>query len=282
MFFETKKGKYTEEENELIIKALNEGLKEGKKEREILKELSEQLKRGYSGVMSHVRKLRSEYPDRFHSLENSSESGNRLNSWEKEEEELVIRTVNEFLEEGKSLSAAISELEKKLSRTQGAIYQRIYTLRRKHPEKFKHLPAQRPRRRRQLQDWPFHPSLQQVNQTFPVSSNQHSVKDISGTNQQLTKAFHQMHTYNQSLLSPSDSRTDNASSLTEEEELVLKAFEKKYGRPNNEARSKLLSLMRTYGTTRVSVAMFTLTEDKTFPSHIIEFLEKHLINHKFL
>ena len=277
MFFETKKGKYTEEENELIIKTMNEGLKEGKKEREILKELSEQLKRGYSGVMSHVRKLRSEYPDRFHSLENSPDGGNRLNSWEKEEEELVIDTVNEYLEEGKSLSAAISELEKKLSRTQGAIYQRIYTLRRKHPEKFKHLPVQRPRRRRQLHDWPFHPSLQQVNQSFPVPS-----KDLSGTNRQLTTAFHQMHTYQQSLLTPSDDRTDHALSMTPEEELVLKAFEKKYGRPNNEAKSKLLSLMRTYGTTRVSVAMFTLTEDKAFPSHIIEFLEKHLINHKFL
>lgn len=29
--FETKKGKYTEEENELIIKTMNKGLKEGKK-----------------------------------------------------------------------------------------------------------------------------------------------------------------------------------------------------------------------------------------------------------
>ncbi len=275
MFFETKKGKYTDKENELIIEAFNEGIKEGKKEREILKELSEQLKRGYSGVMSHVRKLRSEYPDRFHCYENSADNFHRLNSWEPEEEELVIETVNKFLEEGKSLSNAISELEKKISRTQGAIYQRIYTLRRKQPEKFKHLPVHRPRRRRSLQEWPFNQSIHSMTNVYPASSNPAGTQ-MPSTDQLITKPDSR-HTYPQSLVSTSNSGSDQPL-MAEEEEMVLKAFEKKFGRPNNDARSRLIQIMRKYGTTHVSIAMFTLTEDKAFPSHIIDFLEQRLVN----
>lgn len=275
MFFETKKGKYTDKENELIIEAINEGIKEGKKEREILKELSEQLKRGYSGVMSHVRKLRSEYPDRFYCYENSGDNSQRLNSWDPEEEELVIDTVNRYLEEGKSLSNAISELEKKLSRTQGAIYQRIYTLRRKQPDKFKHLPVHRPRRRRSLQDWPFNQAIHSINNVYPVSSNPAGTQ-MPVSSDQILKPDSRP-SYPQPLVSSSKSGSDQIL-LAEEEEMVLKAFEKKFGRPNNDARSRLIQIMRKYGTTRVSIAMFTLAEDKAFPAHIIDFLEQRLLN----
>ncbi|MBA4601410.1 hypothetical protein [Thermoactinomyces mirandus] len=225
--------------------------------------------------MSHVRKLRSEYPDRFHCYENSADNSHRLNSWDPEEEALVINTVNKFLEEGKSLSNAISELEKKLSRTQGAIYQRIYTLRRKQPEKFKHLPVHRPRRRRSLQDWPFNQTS--INSLYPVPSN-HTGEQISATDQQRLTTEDSINTYPQPLISSSNSGSDQMLTAEEEEEMVLKAFEKKFGRPNNDARSRLIAIMRKYGTTRVSIAMFTLTEDKAFPSHIVDFLERRLLN----
>ncbi len=157
--YDTKKGRYTEEENEQIITSLNEGLAQGKNEREIIKELSVKLNRGYAGVMSHIRKLRHEMPDRFTSDNDLKKSGSRLNSWTEEEEKLVIDTVNQFSKAGNPLSAAISALEKKLSRTQGAIYQRIYTLRNKHPELFFKKPLPRPRRRPRLDDWQVHRSL---------------------------------------------------------------------------------------------------------------------------
>jgi hypothetical protein len=280
MIFETKKGKYTKEENETIIRAINEGLKEGKREREILKELSIQLKRGYSGIMSHARKLRSEYPDRFHSYEDLGETGNRLNSWSDEEEEIVINTVNQFLEEGKSLSAAIMELEKKLSRTQGAIYQRIYTLRRKHPERFKHLPAQRPSRRRKFNDWKSqHPMIRSLDEAYSIHSNELA----STAENQLATAIDHLHNYSSSYDSSLSSYLEEQPSIsTLEEEMLLKAFEERYGRPSGEARGKLIELMRKFGCTRVSIAIFTLAEDKAFPAHIIEFLERRLHHHKFI
>lgn len=274
---ETKKGKYTDEENELIIEAINKGLQEGKREREILKELSEQLKRGYAGIMSHVRKLRAEYPDRFHfSEEAAGEGSNRLNSWEEEEEETVIQTVNQFLEEGKSLSAAIAELEKKLSRTQGAIYQRIYTLRRKYPEKFTHLPAQRPRRRRKFQDWQmYRPAIRNLDDAYYSNPEELS----STAEKQLATASDHFHTiHNQSY----GSWPRGNEHTTPEEEMLIKAFEERYGRPNPDTREKLIQLMRTYGCTRVSIALFTLSEDKAFPTVIAEFLEQRLQNHKFI
>ncbi|SEM71686.1 hypothetical protein [Lihuaxuella thermophila] len=272
---ETKKGKYTEEENEQIIEAINKGLQEGKREREILKELSEQLKRGYAGIMSHVRKLRAEYPDRFHFSEEAGEGSNRLNSWEEEEEEIVIQTVNQFLEEGKSLSAAIAELEKKLFRTQGAIYQRIYTLRRKYPDKFTHLPAQRPRRRRKLQDWQiYRPAIRDLDEPYyPNPEGLSSAPTASDT-------LHPLH--NQSFASGVTWPQGNEQPTTPEEEMLIKAFEERYGRPNPDTREKLIQLMRTYGCTRVSIALFTLAEDKAFPTVITEFLERRLQNHKFI
>jgi hypothetical protein len=283
MIFETKKGKYTDEENEIIIRAINDGLKEGKREREILKELSQQLKRGYAGIMSHVRKLRSEYADRFNSYEDSGENWGRLNSWNEEEEELVIQTVNRFLEEGKSLSSAISELEKNLSRTQGAIYQRIYTLRRKHPERFKHLPAQRPRRRHKFHDWQMqHPMIPSLEEAYPIRSALISEELKTTAENQLASAMDHLHTYNQSSFASNQTDTEGTKPLTAEEEMLLKAFEERYGRPNPEARGKIIGLMRTFGCTRVSIALFTLTEDKSFPSHIVDFLEQRLRNHKFL
>ncbi|MRG28756.1 hypothetical protein [Laceyella tengchongensis] len=282
MIFDTKKGKYTDEENQIIIDTMNQGLKEGKREREILKELSQQLKRGYAGIMSHVRKLRSEYPDRFHSYDDQGD-GNRLNSWSEEEEELVIKTVNQFLEEGKPLSQAIAELESQLSRTQGAIYQRIYTLRRKHPDKFTHLPERRQRRRRKMHDWePQHASIPSLDEYS--ARNQSGFDHFSSTaEQQLATAIDHLHTYNKSLFKPiAFNNKDQATSLTNEEEMVIKAFTERYGHLNPESRNKMIDLMRTYGSTRVSIAIFTLAEDKAFPVYILEFLERRLRNHKFL
>lgn len=275
---DTKKGKYTTEENEIIIDSINRGLKEGRKEREIIKELSERLNRGYSGIMSYVRKLRSEYPDRFYYSNNYEENKKlRLNSWEEAEEELVIKTVNEFSERGEPLSAAIAELEKKLSRTQGAIYQRIYSLRRKYPERFHHLPARRPRKQRKA-DWnrkrPIIRPLDEISIQNEVSKQEsdHTV------NQPLTPTLHpSLATHDQPSLYPSSNEP-----LSDEEQLVYQTFEKKYGRPNRKLKGKLIQLMRMYGCTKVSVALFTLTEDKSFPNLIIEILEQHLQNNKFL
>ncbi|SFI99202.1 hypothetical protein [Thermoflavimicrobium dichotomicum] len=276
VMIDPKKGKYTEEENEQIIEAINKGLQEGKREREILKELSEKLNRGYAGIMSHVRKLRSEYPDRFVSLDDSS-STHRLNSWEPHEEELVIDTVNAYTEEGKSLSAAIAELEKKLNRTQGAIYQRIYTLRRKHPEKFKYLPPQRPRRRRKLPDWQINlPVIHNLEETshYPNSSSEELSTAVQN---QLATATNHIQT------PPAPYPTWSPSSpTTNEEEIVFKAFEERYCKPNQETKQKLMQLMRQYGCTRVSVALLTLADDKEFSTLIVDFLAKRLQNDKII
>lgn len=263
---DTKKGKYTDEENETIIKAINRGLQEGSKEREIIKELSIQLNRGYAGIMSHVRKLRSEFPDRFHSSDDYDY--NRLNSWEEKEEELVIQTVNSYLEKGKSLSAAISELERLLSRTQGAIYQRIYTLRRKKPERFNHLPAKRPRKRKQLTNWQTkRPAIRPINE---YASDEQS----TANNQQLASSSNPVHL--------SSSTSFNDENLNEEEQMVYKAFTENYGHPHPEKKNKLVRLMRAYGPTRVAIALFTISEDKEFPNQIINFLEQRLQNHSFI
>ncbi len=266
-----KKGRYTDEENEIIINSINEGLQQGKREREILRELSEKLNRGYAGIMSHVRKLRSEYPDRFVSSDDSSSTG-RLNSWEPHEEELVIEAVNTYSEEGKPLSATIAELEKKLNRTQGAIYQRIYTLRRKYPEKFKHLPPQRPRRRRKLPDWQVNlPVIHDLNDTsaFPNPSPE----ELSSTveNQLATAANH--------IQSPQASLQNWS---TSEEEMVFKAFEERYGKLSPEGKQKLTQLMRQYGCTHVSITLLTLSDDKDFANIIIDFLTKRLQHSKFI
>lgn len=273
---ETKKGKYSDEENERIIQSINEGLLAGKREREVLKELAEELKRGYAGIISHARKLRTEYPDRFHVQEEAGE-GSRLNSWEEEEEKLVIDTVNQFLDKGKSLSAAIEELEKKLSRTQGAIYQRIYTLRRKHPDKFSQLPTQRPRRRRKLESWQIHrPVIRSLDEENPNPSSSISADYHSAVEQQLTSASEFLHQLNP------PNWLSNSPPLNGEEEMLLKAFEERYGRLNPEMKNKMIHLLRTYGCTRVSIALFTLAEDKQFPTLIIKFLENRLQNQKFL
>lgn len=282
---DTKKGKYTSEENEQIISTINQGIAEGRNEREILKELATQLNRGYAGIMSHVRKLRSEFPDRFNSSDDSEEKGPRLNSWEESEEDLVIQTVNEFLSQKKSLSAAIAELEKKLSRTQGAIYQRIYTLRRKYPEKFDHLPAQRPRRRRKFQDWHMsRPPIQELDE-FTFNGQQPQASLSSETERQFANASDHLLKLNQDIYSNQQTwvqEQPQVTSTTTEEEMLVKAFEDRYGRLIPDMKRKLIQLMRTYGCTRVSIAIFTLNEDKGFPATVVEFLEQRLQTHKFL
>src|SRR5699024_6425261 len=120
---DTKKGKYTHEENERIIQKINDDFAQGIREKETLKELSRELNRGFAGIMSHVRKLRNQFPDRFPAKQKANRSRNdRMNSWTEAEEQLVIETVNRHLEQGKPLSTAISGLERQLKRTQGAIY----------------------------------------------------------------------------------------------------------------------------------------------------------------
>jgi len=270
---DTKKGKYTDEENELIIDALNNGLKEGRNEREILLELSHRLNRGYSGIMSYVRKLRSEYPDRFHYSKNYDKR--RLNSWEKSEEELVIKVVNEFSQRGEPLSSAIAELGQRLSRTQGAIYQRIYSLRRRYPERFHYLPSKRKHKKRNLPNWnskqPTIRPLDELANTEKTEKqepvrNKHEKPSNYLRKSELPKTIH----------APLDEFQ------SEEERLVYQAFEKKYGRPDQQSKRKFIQLMRTYGCTRVSISLFTLTDDKLFPNLIIGFLEERLQNNKFL
>lgn len=270
---DTKKGKYTDEENEIIIDALNDGLKEGRNEREILKELSQRLNRGYSGILSYVRKLRSEYPDRFHYSDNYDKK--RVNSWEKSEEELVIQVVNEFSQRGEPLSSAIAELERKLSRTQGAIYQRVYSLRRRYPERFHFLPAKRSYLSQQIIRWRGqHSTIQPLDErSIPTQTRNHEthLETVQHPNDRLEQEDPT------SLDSPYHDEF-----ISEEEQLVYKAFEKKYGRPDQQSRKKFIQLMRTYGCTQVSIGLFTLTDDKSFPNLIIGFLEERLKNKKFL
>lgn len=271
--YDPKKGKYTEEENNHIINTINKGLSMGKRERDLLKEIAMDLNRGYAGIMSHVRKLRLENPNRFISSDNSADDqAFRLNSWEENEENLVIDTVNSFLDEGKSLSAAIAELESKLSRTQGAIYQRIYTLRRKNPEKFSFIPQQRPRRRRKLQEWQMNrPIIRNLEDTYHYHTYDDNNFPETSLNQHMK------------ISNPAHSSWSSAGdSVNAEESLILKTFEERYGRPNSETRDQLLLLMRQYGCTRVSIALLTLADDKNFPNVVADFLSKRLQHQKFL
>ncbi|PTM59712.1 hypothetical protein [Desmospora activa] len=260
--FDTKKGKYSFAENERIIEKMNEGFQQGMRDRDILKELSTELNRGFAGIMSHVRKLRNEHPERFLSNTNSdSEHEKRLNSWTEEEENQVIECVNNYLEQGKSLASAIAYLEKKLNRTQGAIYQRIYTLRRKFPERFTRMPESRPRRKRQLEEWQFQrPVIRDLNgQSLSESQSAYYPQQEAAASME---SIHMTSIHQQ----------DNLS----EEEMVIKAFENRYGKANLSTRKQLLRLMEQYGHTRVSIALFTLQDNKEFPAMIVRFLDNHL------
>ncbi|MFC4076909.1 hypothetical protein [Salinithrix halophila] len=274
--FDTKKGKYSDEENEQIIRMVNEGWERGAREREILKEISSELNRGFAGIMSHVRKLRNEYPERFLSKGNSGEEGreSRLNSWSEKEEDLVIHRVNQYMDQGRSLSSAIANLEKELNRTQGAIYQRIYTLRRKYPERFNRMPEPRPRRRRKLEHWQIQrPVIRDLDGSAPAF--QPTAEDHHETAATLEK-IHQQDTT--ALIEEQAAPAQDLS----EEDMVMKAFENRYGRPNSATRNKLKKLMEKYGHTRVSIALFTLRDDKEFPAMITRFLEQCLDRNKLL
>lgn len=258
--FDTKKGKYSEEENERIITALNEELAKGRPEREVIRELANELNRGYAGIIAHVRKLRAERPERFTAV-SAGNTKPRLNSWSEEEEEILVQTVNQFAKEGKPISAAIEALKEKLSRTPGAIYQRIYTLRNKYPDKFTHLPKQRTRRRKQPSWAVQKPVIRKLDAPKGEEERWNPAqghKEISAT-----------------------AEADLAEKSPEiemngEEAMLLKAFEERYGRLNLQAKQQMLKLMRRYGCTRVSIALFTLTENKDFPMMVVDFLEKHL------
>ncbi|MFD1396602.1 hypothetical protein ACFQ49_12715 [Kroppenstedtia eburnea] len=256
--FDTKKGKYSEEENERIIQKVNEGNEKGIRERVILKELSNELNRGFAGIMSHVRKLRKQYPEKFHSTGRLGQSTEqRLNSWTEKEEEVVIQTVNRFLDRGQPLSAAIAQLEKELNRTQGAVYQRIYTLRRKSPERFNRMPEPRAKHKK---EWQYQRSL---------------VRNLEG-NDSIGKGETAASLENIPSSLPSlHSQLQSSASLSEEE-MVLKAFERRFGKLNNFTRNKLLTLMGKYGHTRVSIALFSIQDDKEFPVAVAEFLEQYL------
>jgi hypothetical protein len=254
MLLDPKKGKYSIEENEKIIELVNEGIKNGERERDTIKVIADTLNRGYAGIMSHVRKLKAEQPSRFEVIDQLyKDNAARLNSWTEAEEDIVIDTVNKHLSEGKSLSTAISSLEEKLSRTQGAIYQRIYTLRRKQPDRFAHLPAERPRKKRKLPEW-------QTNR--PVIRN---LDRTETTNEQFQIPS----------LSPiwnTNTNPNQESPSQTEEAMIYQAFESRYGRLTGEAKEKLNHLMRQFGGTRVSISLLTLSDDKAFPSIIADFL----------
>ncbi len=262
--FDTKKGKYSEEENERIITALNEELAKGRPEREVIRELANELNRGYAGVVAHVRKLRAERPERFTAV-SSGKTKPRLNSWSAEEEETLIQTVNQFAKEGKPLTAAIDVLKKKLSRTPGAIYQRIYTLRNKYPDKFAHLPKQRPRRRIQ----PSWAMQKPVIRKLDVPDWKEGQPDTGRQEASATAEVHR-------------ETSPGGPEINTEETLLMKAFEERYGRLNPQAKERMLQLMRRYGCTRVSIALFTLTENKAFPTIVVNFLEEHLKKEKRL
>ncbi|WP_044642238.1 hypothetical protein [Risungbinella massiliensis] len=261
--YDPKKGKYSSEEDAYIIQQINASVEKGGNERAVMKEISEHLNRGFAGIMSHVRKLRTQYPDKFIVPESDGEDGaKRLNSWDEKEEELLIETVNETLKENKSLSVAIQTLEKSLNRTQGAIYQRIYTLRRKYPDKFTHLPTQRPRRPRKLPEWQFQrPVIRNLDENFsqpipslnpqPFPSN--SLNYYSNMNWNLEE-----------------------SESIQEEQMVYQAYEERYGRLPLSGREKLTELMRQYGCTRVSISLLTLHEESEFSPLILELLHRKL------
>lgn len=256
--YDTKKGKYSPQEEEYILSALQKGIENGQKEREILKEIAEHLNRGYAGIMSHVRKLKTQNPEKFpEQIINKENQNKRLNSWEIHEEELLINTVNQYMEENKSLSLAIQELEKKLNRTQGAIYQRIYTLRRKSPEKFTQLPAQRPRRRRKIPEW-------QVNRPTIRNLDDNLMPNISSLNAKPLSNYPNLYW---------NSHHDPES---QEEAMVYQVFEERFGKLTPTSKNILADLMRQYGCTRVSISLLTLQEEKDFSQLILEFLQKKL------
>lgn len=257
---DTKKGKYSEEENERIITALNEELAKGRSEREIIRELANELNRGYAGIIAHVRKLRAEHPERFTDVSDENAKP-RLNSWSDEEEEILVQTVNQFAKEGKTITAAINVLKEKLSRTPGAIYQRIYTLRNKYPDKFNDLPKRRPRKRKQP-SWAMQkPVIRKLEAPIPKKERWNPEVDYEEASATVESGI----------------TVDVAEpAISSEEEMLLKAFEKKYGQLNLQAKEKLLELMRNYGCTRVSIALFTLPENKAFPMVVVNFLEQHL------
>ncbi|WP_028778082.1 hypothetical protein [Shimazuella kribbensis] len=256
MLLDPKKGKYSIEENEKIIELVNEGMKNGERERDTIKVIANTLNRGYAGIMSHVRKLKTEQPARFETIDQLyKDNAARLNSWTETEEDVVIDTVNKHLENGKSLSTAISSLEEKLSRTQGAIYQRIYTLRRKQPDRFAHLPAERPRKKRKLPEWQTNrPIIRNLDRTEPNPE-----------------------TYQPTNLSPIWNTPTNLESPSQtEESMIYQAFESRYGKLTLESKEKLNQLMRQYGGTRVSISLLTLSEDKAFSSIIADFLAQKM------
>jgi hypothetical protein len=261
--FDTKKGKYSEEENERIITALNEELAKGRPEREVIRELANELNRGYAGIIAHVRKLRAERPERFTAV-SAGNTKPRLNSWSDEEEEILVQTVNQFAKEGKPITAAIEVLKEKLSRTPGAIYQRIYTLRNKYPHKFTHLPKQRPRRRKQP-SWAVQKPVIRKLETPPNWEEEQRWNSEPGREEASATA--------EAAISE---ETVAIAPMNSEEAMLLKAFEERYGRINHQTKEKMLQLMRRYGCTRVSIALFTLSEDKDFPMVIANFLEEHL------
>lgn len=248
MLLDPKKGKYSHEENETIIRLVNEGIEKGERERETIKKIAEKLNRGYAGIMSHVRKLKNEHSDRFLTVPSNNDNAARLNSWTEAEEEVVIETVNEHLAAGKSLSTAITALEEKLSRTQGAIYQRIYTLRRKQPDRFSYLPAERPRRKRKPEWQTNRPIIRNLDRSKPTFEQPQPLTELTPLN----------------------------ASLQTEEEMIYKAFETRYGKLTREAKETLNQLLRQYGGTHVSITLFTLNEDKAFATVIIDFLAKKI------
>lgn len=257
--FDTRKGKYTDEENERIIQKINEGREKGMREREILKELSNELNRGFAGVMSHARKLRHQFPERFPSDRSSSnQKEKRLNSWTEKEEDRVIEMVNHHLDQGKPLTSALTLLEKELNRTPGAIYQRIYTLRQKSPERFHRMPERRPRRRRTEPWQEQYPMIRDLDGSGPLPQEEVAV----------------------SLEAPSSSQDSSPNTAPQptspEEEMVLMAFERRFGKLNSVSRNKLISLMKKYGSTRVTIELFTLQSRKEFPTAVTHFLEQQL------
>ncbi|MBD1370974.1 hypothetical protein IC620_01175 [Hazenella sp. IB182357] len=253
---DTKKGKYSEEENTYIIDTINQSMQAGLRERDTIKGIADKLNRGYAGVMSHIRKLKLERPDLF--LKQTDKD--RSNSWDDSEEKVVIEIVNQYLNENRPLAEAIREIEDKLQRTSGAIYQRIYTLRKKSPNLFSKLPSQRPRRKRTIPDWEINPP---------------TIRSIDEAYQQVNAELEHSFLENNPELSPN-------LEISLEQKMVLKAFEDRYGKPNTIAQDKLLNLMRVFGCTRVTIALFTLPTDKTFPNVITDFLELHLQNRNFL
>ncbi|MCS1350189.1 hypothetical protein [Mechercharimyces sp. CAU 1602] len=252
----TKKGRYNDVENEEIISFLNQSDQVGKNDRELIQELASRLNRGYTGIAAHVRKLRLEHPERFPNLPALPHpSPRRLNSWSKEEEEQVIATVNSYSQEGQPISLAIRELETKLSRTQGAIYQRVYHLRKQSPERFHKMPSLRPRR----------PRLEKELTSLRVSTQEVAASRIDDW-------------LSISSIDKTDFSDIKRQKIKDSDEvrLLLLAFEQRYGKANDAVKQQLIKLIQHYGPTRFSIMMFMITEDKQFPETIAQLLTLRL------